>query len=936
MRTTSNRKRFVALAGMLAAILVSSASASASDEEERAYFRVPLSQLTYEPGRDPEAVQWGSANDEVAAVREPFARLVGEGEVYLGWVDRSRALLDLSHRDSKLCLGRFCLAAAVPAGQPARGVLYLPNEHFTGYTEHPFGLTPKTPGSRERRDFLCTKRDHFARKARYGFPGAAWFRHRAAVLSEELRGGARHELPRDGGRWTPEEIDATFELFSGGRAVSENLALDRELDPERNREALVSEHPLEEIEGIATGAIEWGPLVADLDPELDPLARLIPHDQHAVLFPSFSAMVELLDEAEASGTPILQLLEPRAEDARTMARYRTQLCLPLSALARKLGPALVSSIAFTGSDPYLRTGSDVAVFFECVDPALLMSLLSARRRAAAARSDLEVTEGQIGDFAWTGVKSPDRRICSYLARAGEVVCVTNSLVQLERLVEVQRGELEPLARLDEYRFFRDRYRRGDVGETAFFILSDAAIRRWTSPRWRIGASRRTFAASLLSAYQADHLEAMATRPRTDTELLESDLPVPGGGAVQLTPHGVESEVFGNLEFLTPIAELTIEGATAEEKAAYDRFREGYGRRWSTVFDPIGGRVVVEGNRLALDMTIMPLIAGSAYDSLIKYAGDVDLPPFAGDPHPEALLSFALSIDHTSPFLRRQEAATRVVVPSCEERPLCWMGDHVVIYADGDPFWGEAARAQDEEAFRNGEFHRLPVAVRVAVIDPVGLKEFLDVVREATAPMVTWTTRRYHGRRYECLTLDTTGDWGDALSEYVLYHASLDDSWVLSLREELIHRAIDRHLDPGEGIPGSSSPWIGRSAALHAEGGALEVVRGLAGPHYRDRMRLRSWKNLPILEEWKRLYPDRDPVDVHQELWHVCLLCPGGGEYVWDEAARAMESTVYGRPAAPREGPELPLALERLKDVALGLTFERDGVRARAELSRRPR
>jgi len=933
MRTTSNRKRFVALIGMLA-VTVGSA-ASATGEEELSYFRVPLSQLGYERGRAPEAIQWGSANDEVAAVREPFARLVGEGEVYLGWVDRPRALLDLSHRDSELCLGRFCLAAAVPRGRPARGVLYLPNGHFTGYTEHPFRLSLATPGSCERRDFLRTKRDALARKARYGFPGAPWFGRRAALLDEELRGGAHDRLPRDGGRWTSEEIDETFELFSGGRALSENLALDRELDPESTRGALSQEHPLEEIEGIAIDSIDWAPIIAGLDPELDPLASLVPHDQHVVLLPSFPAMIVLFDEAEASGTPILQLLEPCAEDARTMERYRAQLCLPPSALARRLGPALVSSIAFTGSDPYLRTGSDVAVLFECADPALLLSLLSARQRAAAEQFDLAVTEGLTGGLAWTGVKSPDRRICSYLARIGWTVCVTNSTVQLERLAEVQRGELEPLAQLGEYRFFRDRYRRGD-DETAFFLLSDATIRRWSSPRWRIGASRRTRAASFLSSYRAAHLGTPADRSRTDTELLEPELAVPGGGAVHLTPRGPESEVFGHLEFLTPIAELPIEGATAAEKSAYDRFREGYESGWATVFDPIGGRVVLEHERLVLDVTVMPLTVGSEYGDLLEYTGDVKLPPFAGDLHPEGLLSFALSIDHDSPSFREMEDSMDIVVPSCGERPLSWMGDHLVVYADRDSFWSEAARAEDEERFRNERFHRLPVAVHFAVADPGGLEEFLAEMRELTSPPIHWKEKRHRGHRYECLTLDLDFDWGDALSRYVLHHVALEDSWVLSLREELIHRAIDRHLDL-EGRPAESPrPRPGRSAALHVEGRALEVVRGLAGPHYRDRMRLRSWKNLPILEEWKRLYPDRDPVDVHQELWHVRLLCPGGGEYVWDEAARAMESTVYGRPAAPREGPELPRGLERLESADFELTFERDGVRARAELFRRPR
>jgi hypothetical protein len=43
--------------------------------------------------------------------------------------------------------------------------------------------------------------------------------------------------------------------------------------------------------------------------------------------------------------------------------------------------------------------------------------------------------------------------------------------------------------LPEYKFFRSRSERGE-DETAFLLLSDATIRRWTGPRWRIASSRR--------------------------------------------------------------------------------------------------------------------------------------------------------------------------------------------------------------------------------------------------------------------------------------------------------------------------------------------------------------------------------------------------------------------------------------------------------------
>ena len=47
------------------------------------------------------------------------------------------------------------------------------------------------------------------------------------------------------------------------------------------------------------------------------------------------------DETKLHDTPLLHLAEPRSEDARIADRYQQQLGLPLSTLARLLGPQFV-------------------------------------------------------------------------------------------------------------------------------------------------------------------------------------------------------------------------------------------------------------------------------------------------------------------------------------------------------------------------------------------------------------------------------------------------------------------------------------------------------------------------------------------------------------------------------------------------------------------
>ena len=56
-----------------------------------------------------------------------------------------------------------------------------------------------------------------------------------------------------------------------------------------------------------------------------------------------------------------------------------------------------------------------------------------------------------------------------MAQLNGAVVVTNSLAQLERLAKLGQG-IEPIASLDEFKFFRTRYPLGDKDETAFLFI----------------------------------------------------------------------------------------------------------------------------------------------------------------------------------------------------------------------------------------------------------------------------------------------------------------------------------------------------------------------------------------------------------------------------------------------------------------------------------
>jgi hypothetical protein len=122
-------------------------------------------------------------------------------------------------------------------------------------------------------------------------------------------------------------------------------------------------------------------------------------------------------------------------------------------------------------------------------------------------------------------------------------------------------------------------------------------------------------------------------------------------------------------------------------------------------------------------------------------------------------------------------------------------------------------------------------------------------------------------------------------------------------------------------------------SLQANRIVLGVFATLTFTDYQRMLQRRSWGNLPILNEWKRRYPNEDPVKLHAKFWQTELICPGGGKYVWNEKWQTMESTVYGHPGEPKEGTKSAAVLNSIERGDFGVTFEEQGLRAKVILKR---
>ncbi len=911
------------------AIGVSICLVSAGAYADDAYYRVSALRLTIHEGEWPGSKEprW-LPPAEMNALR-PYAVLDAGGEAYVARTGDSdeEGLFDMAEA---WFAPQTVLLVRSRATGPIHGWLFLPDEGVTRMTALRFEFDEEAGGEDAEHAFHIARARHYERLLETDTPGSAWYRRQAA----ESRRASGTETPdrRFRGR---RELDDTYNLINGGRAVSENLQLAREL-PGTDPGTLEPEKVVEigTISGITVPEMAW----PETDVPLDKLAGLIPADQHAVFCPDFVSLTRLLDETNEEGLPAVRSMRARPEDAGLLARYESQMGVSRDLLTRLLGPSLMKSAVITGSDPYFPTGTDVAVLMETTSPAALAGVLLARTRSAAGPG--EYRTGEIDGLAYQAVVSADRSVSAYVCALEGAAVVTNSPEQIRRLAAVRNGGAS-IASLPEYRFFRGRYPVGAAGETAFIFLSDATIRRWCGPEWRIGSSRRLRAAAILADATAARMDEIVTGVQASRGI-ESEMPMRTIGTLTLGPGGVRSSVYGSLSFLTPIAELGISEATESEAAAYERWRRGYERNWNWAFDPIGISIGVGPERLSADMTIMPLIAGSQYRQWINASMGASLAPGSGDPH-DAIAHGVVAVNAESDTVKQWSGFARMMAPGLDFDPLSWVGQSVAVYADPDPFWAELMAARDTEEFMGENMARMPVALYAEASSAIRLTAFVAAARafvEATAPgMTAWDPRTHAGQGYVRVGLSETARadaQGRPIDELAVFYAAMPRALIVSINEDVLKRAIDRELARRSGTaPESPRAWLGSSMCLQFDAQGLELVYGPGAEAYRNTSRLASWSNVRILNEWRRLYPDQDPVEVHRRVWGTELVCPGGGRYEWNDRFRTLTSTVYGCPGDRGSGPTDMGPLTGIRSGNLGLTFEENGLRARTVIERSP-
>lgn len=474
----------------------------------------------------------------------------------------------------------------------------------------------------------------FAREAtgrKYGVVAAPWVRR--------LTGDPEHRL---------------YEITTGADAIAETLQLHRMLQPEA-RPAAERTVAITDVPGVTVPEQPWDRLLAGKNPEIEPIAKLIPHDNYYLAFKSIKKFIEFGDWLDEWGTSAIRVYEVKSQDRQLRQRYEKQLCLKSTALGKALGPLVVKSVAVTGHDPYVREGTDVTVIFHVTDKALFLAAVDGFIKEARKEHGQRLHEGT-KEYHGTKIEHfvTDLREVS-LHRAtlgdGEFVVYSNSPVGVRRVIDAHQGRSKRLADASDFRHLRTVFPLGDKEEDGIVFLPDAFIRQLTGPASRIKEKRRLEAlislhmvtnAAIFCAWETGKLPADHKAVLAGAGLRPTDVPIPEGKAVYWDADRqlAISDAYNTLHFATPLIELPIDKVTATEAQQYGSFRTEYEKLWRMYFDPIGLRLAIDDKRVRVETHILPLAASEAYQKLRNATGQGK---FTFEPRMGAVLDFQMNV-----------------------------------------------------------------------------------------------------------------------------------------------------------------------------------------------------------------------------------------------------------------------------------------------------
>ncbi|MGL6196839.1 MAG: hypothetical protein ACRC2T_18660 [Thermoguttaceae bacterium] len=777
-----------------------------------------------------------------------------------------------------------------------------------------------------RRYFVLAEYIQNFRRAQGKEPG--W-----AVLQEKLKESDKkvREIFEEGGVDCPKikmaprrfsidnNFNSLFGRMSGTRAIHLNLSLNRGVDHALTyTDDDLRTVDIGELEGITVAEIDWEPLVENLSPALDPHAKYVPFDQHFAVFPSVQAAQAVLAAVTESGLSALSnpvrdgVTAPNA-DLKVVKRYLAQLELTQEIMEGLANSGKVKSVAITGSDTYFEDGTDIAILFETDSPDAIIELLRATN---------------------SGDATPKRLVEKIDA---ETVILTNSRYQLDQVRKTTKKEIPSLADLDEFRYFRDRYKIGEPDETVFVFLSDATIRRWCSPCWRIGQSRRIEQQEILATLTIENIqELISMQPGAEKaiSIFDSEDQVPESPIKRdpqllaetkyiLTPNGAISKTYGSYNSLTPISELQIKKVSPAEKAAYKSWKDGYERMWRGFFDPIGIRLTLKDDTVKTDVSVIPLSIAAQDQITSIFDVDKDSVALPSEVRYDVPSQWIVRINPKNDRIRSMFKDGNVSMSD-------WVGNYLTVYLDADQYWDtlfNMINKDDNDMFISYPPLKLsPNDDILPLVVECGTNGTKNLDVDACSMYLLWmfggrtTTSQEEYRGINYYNIKAVSAKNNSYTINNLYICTEYNRVVVTPNLKALKRAIDRKLDANtkleenqintmtsadakpEDLP---TKWLGESICVKLDEQFIPFANLFFMNSVKQSIENATSRNDEIIGYYQEHFPNNDPIELHERLF---------GERLFRHGEIQLDSPFKG-----------------IKNAELGVTLENNTLRARADV-----
>ena len=742
-----------------------------------------------------------------------------------------------------------------------------------------------------------------------------------------------------------------YSMTTGALAIQESL----QLEEMTGRRSIPMEHtvPVNTLKGPSIKSHPFDEMIQGRSFKIFPVASLVPHDNYYCHFTSISKEIAAIDLLKQWGTSLLRAMSVTARDADLPSRYQDQLCIDISTLTRLFGDLVIGEIAITGSDPFLREGSDVALIIQVKGRIVFNSMMkSYADKALKANQDAKVSKSEYNGIQIKSITTKDRRISSHSAYLGSYKVYSNSIPTLKLIIDTHAKKSKSMADNLDFQYMRTIFPGTAEAEDGFIYMPDSFIRKLLSAKWKIEAQRRIICQNHLRmiANAATMYEAEMRKKPTNKTLIaenylsEKTIQCPDGGTYSLDGSGrAFCTVHNCLQYCTPVASIAIDQVADVEANDYKEFVERYNNYWSKYFDPIGIRFKL-GNHIEVETCILPLIENSIYNQLREIVGGKPVQLNSQLITDGTIVSIGSKFNLDGDMTRQIQMMQQQMFPTLPGLNSCF-GDNLSLnFYDSDVLFTFSERGMNmfggwmdlEEQIIFGLIAssiNLPVYAVLDLKDEqlaeTFIQEMLKVVQrkfsaEGMRGFAEFSVEPYSAGKYKGHEINTL-----AIRLFVikfrLHYAITSNRLIVSTKRYVLEKALDS-------IENKQASNMA-NVQLNVKPRAFDKLRPIIRIGWQERMRDACLKNIEPVRVLGECYDATEKTlnQVSKKVEGVTLRCPSGGKYKYDKARNMVYCSVHGnrnhpkQPVEVNENEGLIDFLNRMNDFSVGFRFTEEGI-----------